>query len=151
MIEFDYNGRNREALNAKLDALDCSATIWHVTIRPKKSKRSSLQNELSHGWYGEIAKALDSDTADGWKCYCKLHHGVGIMRRDNPEFKQVYDEAIKGLSYEKKLQIMKILPVTSLMNTAQLNEYLESVQADFMTKNVILTFPNEVIYEQNHS
>lgn len=147
MIEFDLTAHNRAALNARLDILDCTRTVWHVSISPKKSKRSLDQNAISHAWYGDIAKALDSDTAEGWKCYCKLHHGVGIMRRDNPEFKQVYDEAIKGLSYEKKLQIMKILPVTSMMNTAQLNEYLESIQADFMTKNVILTFPNEVNYE----
>lgn len=143
MLEFDYNGRNRDALNQKLDALDCTATVWHIVARPKKSKRSLDQNAISHAWYEDIAKALDSDTPEGWKCYCKLHHGVGIMRRDDKQFRQVYDEAIKSLSYEKKLQIMKILPVTSLMNTAQLSEYLEAVQADFMNKNVILNFPNE--------
>lgn len=44
MIEFDYNGRNRDALNQRLDALDCTATVWHVSVRPKKSKRSNEQN-----------------------------------------------------------------------------------------------------------
>jgi hypothetical protein len=44
LIEFDLNSHNRAALNARLDALDLTATIWHVTARPKKSKRSTEQN-----------------------------------------------------------------------------------------------------------
>ena len=145
-FNYDLNASNRKGLDARLNELDCTKTVWHVIVKPKKSKRSILQNSLAAGWYKELAEKLDSDNADGWKCYCKLHHGVPIMRRDDDEFKEVYDTALKGLTYEKKLQVMKILPVTSLMNTVQLNEYLETVQADFESKGVFLLFPNEVHY-----
>jgi hypothetical protein len=113
-----------------------------VTIEEATKKRSDLQNETTHVWYQQIASQLDSDDALGWKCYCKLHHGVPILRAESEEFRKVYDEVIKGLSYEKKLEIMKILPVTSLMTTKQLCAYSEAVQADFMTKGVILEFLN---------
>lgn len=43
MLEFDLNAGNRSALNAKLDALD-PTVVWHVSARPKKSKRSIEQN-----------------------------------------------------------------------------------------------------------
>lgn len=33
------------------------------------------------------------------------------------------------------------------MNTTQLSAYLEAVQADFMDKGVMLTFPDEVVNE----
>jgi hypothetical protein len=114
---------------------------YKATIVEATKKRSDLQNETTHVWYQQIANQLDSDDALGWKCYCKLHHGVPIMR-EVEDFRKVYDEVIKGLSYEKKLEIMKILPVTSLMNTKQLCAYSEAVQADFMTKGVILEFLN---------
>lgn len=149
MINYDLTASNRKGLDARLDQLDCTKTVYSVIVKPKKSKRSELQNALSHSWYVELAQKLDSDNADGWKCYCKLHHGVPIMRRDDDEFREVYDTALKGLTYEKKIQVMKILPVTSLMNTVQLNEYLENVQADFESKGVFLLFPNEVHYESN--
>jgi hypothetical protein len=146
MSKLIYQG-NRSAGYAFIDALDITQK-WVIDARLFTESRTDLQNRLSHAWYGEIAKVLDSDTAEGWKCYCKLHHGVPIMRRDDAEFKQVYDNAIKGLSYEKKLKIMKILPVTSLMNTKQLTEYLENVQMDFTFKGVKLDFPDEIgLYE----
>jgi hypothetical protein len=146
MTKLIYQG-NKKAGYAFIDSLDITQK-WVIDARLFTETRTDLQNRLSHAWYSEIAKALDSDDATGWKCYCKLHHGVPIMRRDDAEFKQVYDEAIKGLSYEKKLQIMKILPVTSIMNTKQLTEYLEDVQMDFTFKGVKLEFPDEIgLYE----
>lgn len=144
MNKFILTASNKQAFYDVLKKLDPTRN-WVFEWHEQKSKRSLDQNAISHAWYAEIAKALDSDNAECWKCYCKLHHGVPILRAENAEFRKVYDEAIKGLSYEKKLQIMKILPVTSLMNTTQLSAYLEAVQADFMDKGVMLTFPDEGI------
>jgi hypothetical protein len=146
MTKLIYQG-NKKVGYAFIDALDITQK-WVIKATLFTVLRTGEQNRLSHAWYGEIAKVLDSDTAEGWKCYAKLHHGVPIMRRDDAEFKQVYDEAIKGLSYEKKIQVMKILPVTSLMNTKQLTEYLENVQMDFTFKGIKLEFPDEIgLYE----
>lgn len=107
-----------------------------VEIKPKG--RTIPQNSFSHAWYAEIAKALPEDDALGWKCYCKLHHGVPILRAEDDEFRAAYDAAIKGLTYEQKLMAMRVLPVTSRMNVKQLTKYAEAVQNDFAARGVVL-------------
>jgi len=118
-----------------------SAPDGYVFAPPKPPTRSQDQNSLTHAWYEEIAHALPEDDALGWKCYCKLHHGVPILRAEDEGFRIAYDGAIKGLTYEQKLLAMRVLPVTSLMNTKQLSKYAESVQADFHQRGVLLAFP----------
>ena len=103
--------------------------------------RSVPQNALTHAWYGQIARELREDDAIGWKCYCKLHHGVPILRAEDDEFRTTYDTVIKPLSYEQKLTAMRCWPVTSLMTKEQLSKYAESVQADFAQRGVLLEFP----------
>lgn len=112
-------------------------------VKVTTGKRSLNQNDMSHAWYEQLAIELREDDALGWKCYCKLHHGVPILRAEDSEFRNVYDNAIKGLSYEQKLAVMRILPVTSLMTKTQLSAYLDAVQADFRSKGVILEYPME--------
>lgn len=126
------------AIQSVIDAPD-----GYVFTAPKPPVRSLDQNALVHAWYAEIAGALPEDDAMGWKCYCKLHHGVPIMRAEDDEFRSVYDSAIKGLPYEKKLSVMKYFPVTSLMNKKQLSKYAEAVRDDFAAKCVFLEFPEE--------
>lgn len=103
------------------------------------SLRSKDQNSKTHAWYQEIARALPEDDAKGWKRYCKLHHGVPILRAEDDDFRELYDLAIrKTLSYEQKLQAMDILRVTSEMTKSQLSRYFDAVQADFFNKGVNL-------------
>jgi hypothetical protein len=112
-----------------------------VKVSAKVGKARSIdQNGVSHVWYAQIARELREDDEVGWKGYCKLHHAVPIMRAEDPEFRQFYDLAIKGLSYEQKLSAMKFMPVTSLMTKLQLNAYLEAMQNDFLERGVKLEF-----------
>lgn len=131
----------KQTLHKHIDAIDLTAGNCLVDIEQCKNKRSIEQNSLSHSWYGQLAKELPEDDELGWKCYCKLHHGVPILRAEDEEFRKVYDSAIKGLTYEQKLSVMKILPVTSIMKTTQLSKYLEAVQIDFQQRGVYLEFP----------
>lgn len=109
---------------------------WMVEIKPKR--RSRAQNAFSHAWYEEIAQALPEDDALGWKCYCKLHHGVPILRAEDDEFREAYDGAIKGLTYEQKLLAMRVFPVTSRMNVRQLTKYADAVREDFGARGISL-------------
>lgn len=111
-----------------------------ISIKTGKA-RTQPQNDITHVWYGQIARELPEDDALGWRCYCKLHHGVPILRAEDAEFQGMYDSIIKGRSYEEKLLMMKYLPVTSLMNRKQLSAYAEAVQADFRERGVFLVFP----------
>lgn len=120
--------------------------LWNrhkfVKVTAKTGKARSLdQNAISHAWYEQIARELREDDALGWKCYCKLHHGVPILRTEDEEFREAYDATIKGMTYEQKLKAMRLLPVTSLMTKEQLSKYLESMQEDFARCGVRLEFP----------
>lgn len=113
-----------------------------VKVSAKTGKARSIdQNAISHAWYEQIARELREDDELGWKCYCKLHHGVPILRAEDEEFREAYDQVIKPLSYEKKLIAMRHWPVTSLMTKPQLSKYLEAMQSDFGPRGVLLTFP----------
>lgn len=111
-----------------------------VSVRAGKD-RSLDQNALSFAWYEQLARELKEDDALGWRAYCKLHHGIQILRAEDDEFRQFYDSSLKKLSYEQKLTAMKFVPVTSLMTKQQLSAYLEAVQADFFKRGVKLEFP----------
>jgi hypothetical protein len=109
-----------------------------------KKRRTLDQNAQSHVWYKQIADELPEDDIQGWSRYCKLHHGVGILRADDTDFRKFYDRAIKShLKYEEKLQAMDYTPVTRLMNTEQFNKYFEALQTDFRKRGVELKFLNE--------
>lgn len=111
-----------------------------VTIKTGKD-RSIKQNNVTHRWYEQIARELREDDVVGWRCYCKLHHGVPILRTDDEEFRTAYDAAIlHKMSYADKLLIMKFMPVTSIMTKEQLTKYAEAVQADFRKRGVMLEF-----------
>ncbi len=105
-----------------------------ITLKTGKD-RTIDQNSLIYAWYEQIARELPDDDALGWRCYCKLHHGVPIMREDD-EFRAAYDTVIKPLSYEKKLIAMRCWPVTSLMTKRQLRKYADAVMLDFKKRGV---------------
>lgn len=105
--------------------------------------RSISQNSISHCWYEQLARELRENDALGWKCYAKLHYGVPILRAEDETFRQFYDTAIKGLSYEQKIEAMKFVPVTSIMTKPQLSAYLEAMQESFAKQNVRLEFPDD--------
>lgn len=116
----------------------------YLRISIKTGKDRSLpQNAITHAWYGQLARELREDHELGWKCYCKLHHGIPILRAEDEEFRTSYDAVIKPLSYEKKLIAMRHWPVTSIMTKDQLSKYAEAMQVDFRARGVLLEFPSE--------
>lgn len=124
-------------------------TLWQqnkwlkVTVQTSKP-RSLDQNALSFAWYEQLARELPDDDADGWRCFCKLHFAVPILRAEDATFREFYDTALKStLTYEQKIAAMRFVPVTSLMTKAQLSKYLESVQTEFIGRGVVLEFPCE--------
>lgn len=114
----------------------------------KLTKRTHDQNAISHAWYVQLASEMPDHDALGWKCHCKLHYGVPILRAEDDTFREAYDAAIKGLTYEQKLKVMRILPVTSLMSTKQLSKYLEAMKEEFAEHGVRLEFPDDVMFRQ---
>lgn len=117
----------------------------YLTVSVTEGKSRSLdQNAISHAFYEQVARELREDTAVGVKAFCKLTMGVPILRLADDDFREKYDRAVKPMSYENKLTLMEWFPVTSLMTTPQLSQYLESMQKHYRNHGVWLEFPPEV-------
>lgn len=134
-----HNVARQNAIKAIQDAPD--GYVCEIS----EPKRSIPQNSFSHGVYADIARALPEDDALGWKSYCKLHHGVPILRAEDEAYRSFYDSAVKNtLSYEQKLAAMRFIPVTSLMGKKQKAKYMEAIKADFWSKGVDLQYPSDI-------
>jgi hypothetical protein len=118
---------------------------WRIWWEEYTETRSDKQNRLSHAWYAELALNLKEHSALGYKNFCKLHFGVPILRAEDDEFRYSYDKVIRPLSYEQKIEVMNILPVTSIMTTKQLTQYLDAMKASFYNKQGYdLKYPGEM-------
>lgn len=127
------------------DAIGLLRETWqknrYVRMVLKAKRRSLDQNALAAVWYEQMAREDRQDDALGHKAYCKLHHGVPILRAEDEEFRKFYDGALKGLTYEQKRDAMKFVPVTSIMSVEQLSKYLDAVHDDYTRRGVGLEFP----------
>lgn len=121
---------------------DFKATGYLRLSWSAEKDRSNKQNGLSHIWYEQVSSELGEHTPAQAKCFCKLHYGVPIMRRDDEDFKQLYDATIKPMPYETKLKAIGLIPVTSLMNVSQLSEYLTEMKEAYAGR-VDLQFPDD--------
>ena len=115
--------------------------VLTVTVKPGEESRTIKQNRLAFQWYKDAASQGDQ-TAEQYRCECKLRLGVPILRRDSDEFMEKYDSTLKPLTYEQKLICMEFFPVTSLMKVKQMTEYLEAVQQHFINQGFLLTDPS---------
>ena len=112
-----------------------------VTIKPGEESRSIRQNRLAFQWFKD-ASAQGDQTSEQYRAECKLRLGVPILRRDDEDFKAKYDQAIKPLDYERKLICMEFFPVTSLMTTKQMTEFLNAVLSHFIGMGYVMTDPS---------
>lgn len=118
----------------------------YLTVNISEGRaRSEQQNSISHAWYEQVARELREDNALGVKAFCKLTMGVPILRLADDDFREKYDRAVKPMAYEDKLTLMEWFPVTSLMTTPQLSQYLEAMQKHYSRHGVWLQFPEQVI------
>jgi hypothetical protein len=114
-----------------------------VTVEWTQGRDRSLeQNRLQFLWAREASEQRGDMTPDEVRCEWKLHHGVPILREESPDFRAVYDEAIKPLPYERKLKAMRFIPVTSEMKVKQMVRYLDAVDRECAEQGIKLTDPS---------
>lgn len=134
----------------KMAALLVENRALPYTLAITDGKHSSTkQNKTQFMWFKEISEQKGDTTAQEVRAYCKLVIGVPILRDQNEAFRIRYDEVLKPLSYEMKLSIMGEpfnLPVTSLMSTKQMSEYMDAIFRHFSSQGVILTIPEDTSY-----
>lgn len=138
-------------VTTEIDKIQQLKPGMEVLVEISSGKARSLSaNALSHVWYSDIAKVWH-DSAGYAKAYCKLHYGVLILRAESEAFRNLYDKGIKNtLSYPEKLEAMKILPVTRLMDKDQMCRYLKAVQEGMAAAemSVVLSTPEESEYDK---
>lgn len=127
-----------EALTTLLGTLKQPFTIeWR-----QGRDRSLDQNELQWVWATEAARQRGDMTSEEVQCEWKLHHGVPILREEEPSFREIYDEALKGQPYPVKLKAMRYLPITSIMSVKQMTRFLDTVQRECAEQGIRLTDPD---------
>jgi len=111
--------------------------------------RTHAQNRLAQRWFTDIALQLGDQTHEEVRALCKLTIGVPILRAENEAFRLAYDRVFASLTYEAKLQAIQALdlPVTRLMTTPQMTEFMEQMQRTWIAQGVRLTYPEALKYE----
>lgn len=104
--------------------------------------RSAEQNRLAFKWYVEISEQTGEDREDV-RARCKLEIGVPILRAEREKFRATYDRVLRPLPYPEKLAFVRDteMPVTSLMNVAEMTRYLDLVFRRHAEIGVVLTIP----------
>ena len=105
--------------------------------------RSLDQNSMSFALYKQVAEQKQDESVEDIRRRCKLEIGIPILRRDDEEFRWVYDNSVKLLPYEKKLLSMKWTDVTSRMSKKQFGEYLDEIIRDYSMQGYSLVHPSE--------
>ena len=91
----------------------------------------------------EAAEQLREYTPSEYQAICKLTYGVPILRADD-DFRWLYDAKIEySWNYSEKIAFMDMLPVTRIMTTKQMKEYLDAVHVHFSGLGCQLTDPDD--------
>lgn len=133
---------------------DLTRLIAYVTQHPFPFRcavtagedRSEDQNSLSHVWYQDIGRQLDGWTASDARAHCKLNIGIKrILYSENDEFREQWNRLIRGrFDYEELLDLMlppHDYPVTRIMTTKQMTQFMDEVHREFSMQGVTLTKP----------
>lgn len=104
--------------------------------------RSAEQNRLMWLWAQEASDQRGDMTRIEVQHEWKLHHGVPILRADDPAFRQTYDAAVKSLPYAKKLALMAYMPITSEFKVPQMVAFLDAVDRECAEQGIRLTDPD---------
>lgn len=104
---FIMNAQNRPQLIAKINALDCSATLWSIEIKPRKSKRTNGQNSRLWKLYTEFGKFLGLEPDE-------VHQLMGY----------------KFLRYQKEVngKIEEFIKSTTGLDTKEMGEYQDAIE-----------------------
>lgn len=105
--------------------------------------RTTKANRLQRQWLNDIAGQL-GESAEYWRGFCKLTMGVPIRITSSEVFAESYKRDIRPLPYELKLRLMMVpldFPITREFTSAQMTEYLDTIQREFSQRGVLLTDP----------
>lgn len=123
--------------------LHATSFPFRVTIA-KGDKRSLNQNALLHKWYEQVARHQGDMTAADVKGICHREYGLPIRLRNN-QFAWVWERSGAKMTYEQQCKFLAsgVLNISSGMSTAELKEYLDTMQQAFLKQGVALVIPED--------
>ena len=113
----------------------------------KGAKRSNPQNKTAAMWYGQISAETGQTQAEV-KAECKLRYGLPIMERDKPEWVEKWSPLYGPLLYHLRLRMFEAIPLTSLLTTRAMGEYLDAIQKEYRAQGIPLVDPEAIKYAQ---
>lgn len=105
-------------------------------------KRTKEQNSTVHGYFGQIAAQTGEDPIDV-KNRAKYQIGLPILLRDEPAYEEKYKRVLAHLDFEERCKAMEIVAVTSLMNTKQLKEFMDTFERRMVAEGYQLKVPED--------
>tara|TARA_R110000803_G_scaffold103976_7_gene172114 strand:- start:281 stop:745 length:465 start_codon:yes stop_codon:yes gene_type:complete len=121
---------------------------WDCILTQSKNSRSDKQNRLSHVLYASIERQGCEYTIAQAKNMSKYYCGLGIIIAEEPIISKTYRKALELHSVEDRIEIMSLLPVTSLFGVTQMAHYLERVYIFWEESGAYsLPRPEDLYYE----
>lgn len=114
--------------------------------------RSLAQNNQLHAWISQLVVRQGHETFYGYKRLAKLHFFVPVLRAEDEDFRQKWDNIFPRESrrdpdqYKRKLDAMYLMPVSSVCTVEQFSRAMEDMQkhyASLETDPVDLVFGDE--------
>lgn len=141
MKNFKLTNGFRSYLIQHIQELDLSQPK-RINIEDWKSKRGLSSNALSHVWYKYIADFI-ADDIKSVKAQCKIDHGLPIALNNQetfPALAYILDKTnFWNIPREKQIILISGISITSLFNTKEMSDYLNSMQVFWGSAGLQLT------------
>ena len=126
--------------------------VHEVVIREHKKDRSAAANALMWCWLTIIANELGETKEEMHEIY-KGKYLVNIFERDDKDFaemigtlRSMWQSGMKKEAEGLRKKIVSLVSTTQA-NTHQFSEYLESIEKDAASMNIVLPHPDDYYYE----
>ena len=135
----------RTALNLVEDecySIMTSGKVAYIFVSDDKKEfenlRSIAQNRMVYALYKRIADSIYGGDVNHARRECKLSIGCKILYNSSLAFARVYDNTLRVMDRERRLQAMDLISVSSIMSTAQCTQYIKSIINTYSEQGVYL-------------
>ena len=106
--------------------------------------RSYDQNKLQFLWAAEAAAHRQDMTAREVQLEWKVLFAAPILMQEDGKFADLWSWADCHLTYDKKLELMDYIPVTSLLSMKGFARYLDDILRYHAEQGIQLTVPEDL-------
>ena len=124
---------NAEAWLAKQEN-GCTVELKQLT---REVIRSNEQNAKYWAWCGQVEKEQGMNPGDAHRLH-KWQFGLAILTRKHPEHRVRLLDMLRAMGYEDRLKAMDLITCSSQFNTAEMQEFMDTVQRHWAEQGIVL-------------